>query len=302
MAATRLLSNTLKKLQQEPVEGFTVQIEDDANLFDWKVYLEGPSDTLYEGGVFALTMKFPSDFPMSPPELTFVSEFWHPNVYKDSGAVCISILHPPGEDEMSGELPGERWLPTQSVSTILLSVISLLSSPNFSSPANIDASVEWRKNPDAYKKRIQRLVQKANAEKPASIVIPHPDTNPEERAKQVEKFKELNKAIDMDEFMNDDNFYPNQMDDNDNEDSVSDEDISEEPESEEKEKKPVAEGKSKLGGKKVASKSNAINTKKDSKRSSSTKKMKVKKSSSLNNNNYEGQQSIGKKNKKCSIM
>lgn len=42
---------------------------------------------------------------------------------------------------MSGELPGERWLPTQSVTTILLSVISLLSAPNFSSPANVDASV-----------------------------------------------------------------------------------------------------------------------------------------------------------------
>jgi len=59
----------------------------------------------------------------------------------DDGKVCISILHPPGEDEMSGELPEERWLPTQSVSTILLSVISLLSDPNFSSPANVDASV-----------------------------------------------------------------------------------------------------------------------------------------------------------------
>jgi hypothetical protein len=33
-------------------------------------------------------------------------------VYPD-GKVCISILHPPGVDEMSGELPEERWLPTQ---------------------------------------------------------------------------------------------------------------------------------------------------------------------------------------------
>ena len=42
---------------------------------------------------------------------------------------------------MSGELPEERWLPTQTVQTIILSVISLLSAPNFSSPANVDASV-----------------------------------------------------------------------------------------------------------------------------------------------------------------
>lgn len=46
-----------------------------------------------------------------------------------------------GEDELSGEHASERWLPTQTVPTILLSVISLLSAPNFSSPANVDASV-----------------------------------------------------------------------------------------------------------------------------------------------------------------
>lgn len=42
---------------------------------------------------------------------------------------------------MSGERADERWLPTRSVGTILLSVISMLSQPNFSSPANVDASV-----------------------------------------------------------------------------------------------------------------------------------------------------------------
>lgn len=42
---------------------------------------------------------------------------------------------------MSGELPEERWLPTQTVTTVMLSVISMLSDPNISSPANVDASV-----------------------------------------------------------------------------------------------------------------------------------------------------------------
>jgi ubiquitin-conjugating enzyme E2 R len=42
---------------------------------------------------------------------------------------------------MSGELPEERWRPTQTVSTILLSVISMLSDPNTYSAANVDASV-----------------------------------------------------------------------------------------------------------------------------------------------------------------
>jgi ubiquitin-conjugating enzyme E2 R len=55
--------------------------------------------------------------------------------------VCISILHAPGEDALSGELPEERWLPTQTVASVMLSVVSMLSDPNISSPANLDASV-----------------------------------------------------------------------------------------------------------------------------------------------------------------
>lgn len=75
-----------------------------------------------------------------PPKLKFITEMWHPNVYAD-GTVCISILHPPGEDKWGYEDAGERWLPVHTVETILLSVISMLSSPNDESPANIEAAV-----------------------------------------------------------------------------------------------------------------------------------------------------------------
>ena len=61
-------------------------------------------------------------------------------VYED-GKVCISILHAPGEDAMSGETAEERWRPILSVEAILLSVISMMNDPNIHSPANIDASI-----------------------------------------------------------------------------------------------------------------------------------------------------------------
>lgn len=102
-------------------------------------------------------MSFPEDYPMAPPQIRFLSEMWHPNgtnssfisfsvilfvcaVYID-GRLCISILHPPGDDELSGESAFERWLPVQTVETVLLSVQSLLGEPNPSSPANVDAGV-----------------------------------------------------------------------------------------------------------------------------------------------------------------
>jgi ubiquitin-conjugating enzyme E2 G1 len=93
-----------------------------------------------------------------PPKLQFVSEIWHPNVYPD-GTVCISILHEPGEDQYGYEKAEERWLPVHTVETIMLSVISMLSSPNSDSPANLEAAKEYRDQFDMFKKKVQRLVR-----------------------------------------------------------------------------------------------------------------------------------------------
>jgi ubiquitin-conjugating enzyme E2 G1 len=73
--------------------------------------------------------------------MTFRTPIWHPNVY-DDGKVCISILHPPGEDRFNeNEKASERWRPILGVEQIIVSVISMLSDPNDESPANIDAAV-----------------------------------------------------------------------------------------------------------------------------------------------------------------
>ncbi|KAI1722512.1 ubiquitin-conjugating enzyme domain-containing protein [Ditylenchus destructor] len=146
-SAIRALQMELKSLQTSPVEGFTVTC-DDENVFKWTVAIFGPPGTLYQGGYFKAQLEFPTNYPYSPPTMRFVTKVWHPNVY-ETGDMCISILHAPVDDPHSGELPSERWNPTQSVRTILLSVISLLNEPNTSSPANVDASVSYRKWKDS---------------------------------------------------------------------------------------------------------------------------------------------------------
>lgn len=76
--------------------------------------------------------------------------------------MCISILHSPGADQYNEqEKPEERWRPVLGVEQILLSVISMLNEPNTDSPANIDASVNLRNDPEGYKKKVRRLVIKS---------------------------------------------------------------------------------------------------------------------------------------------
>lgn len=103
-------------------------------------------------------------------------------VYRN-GEVCISILHAPGEDEFSGELASERWMPTQTVASIMLSVISMLDDPNLSSPANVEASVMYRDRRQEFIDRCSVLVTRSKTLLPAHINIPHPETDEKQRAK-----------------------------------------------------------------------------------------------------------------------
>lgn len=52
LSAVRSLQQEMKKMQEEPVEGFTVRLPDDSDLFLWEVAIFGPPETLYEGGYF----------------------------------------------------------------------------------------------------------------------------------------------------------------------------------------------------------------------------------------------------------
>jgi len=196
--ASARLAKELKELIKNPVGGFKVEVISEDNLFEWNVWIEGPQGTDYEGGVFKLIMSFPEEYPIQPPTIRFHSDFWHPNVYPD-GKVCISILHTP--DPMNPEeRPEETWRPIQTVESVLVSVCSMLSDPNFSSPANVDASVELRKHPDQYKKKIKKITEKSRSELPKDFVMPQP--------KKMEPVKEET----FDDLLDDD-YYEDQEDD-----------------------------------------------------------------------------------------
>ncbi|KAK5693128.1 Ubiquitin-conjugating enzyme E2 15 [Elasticomyces elasticus] len=103
-------------------------------------------------------LAFPPTYPHMPPSMTFTTPLFHPNIYP-TGSVCISILHPPEDDKYGYESAAERWSPVQTPESILLSVISMLGSPNDESPANPEAGRLWREDKKEYRKRVRKCVR-----------------------------------------------------------------------------------------------------------------------------------------------
>ncbi len=50
-------------------------------MFRWFAVLRGPQDTPYDGGFFRIVLVVPETYPMSPPQVYFITPVFHPNVH-----------------------------------------------------------------------------------------------------------------------------------------------------------------------------------------------------------------------------
>ncbi|KAG6037184.1 hypothetical protein E4U41_005273 [Claviceps citrina] len=170
MAQKRLMQE-LQALQKEK----WVHIEaDDLNLMRWKIglWVANP-DSVWYGAYLRAEMKFPNEYPYEPPSFKFLTKgIRHPNVYRDDGHLCISILHRPGDDEQSGELASERWNVLHGVESVLRSVLLLMDDPEINSPANVDASVLYRDKREQYNLLAEDVVALSQKEIPDGVRMP----------------------------------------------------------------------------------------------------------------------------------
>lgn len=150
-----------------------VNIElDEGAIYKWTIGLMVINpDSAFNGGYFKAEMTFTDNYPFSPPTFKFLRPIYHPNIYTD-GKLCISILHPPGEDEQSGEQASERWSPLQGVESVLRSVLLLLDDPEIGSPANVDAGVMYRDNRKQYNEKAKEAVRASLQDVPEGFVMP----------------------------------------------------------------------------------------------------------------------------------
>jgi ubiquitin-conjugating enzyme E2 G2 len=78
--AQKRLFHEYKNLSTNPPEGITAGPVTEDDMFHWEALIQGPEGTPFEGGVFAAELKFPRDYPLSPPTMKFIGGgVWHPN-------------------------------------------------------------------------------------------------------------------------------------------------------------------------------------------------------------------------------
>ncbi|OPJ88299.1 ubiquitin-conjugating enzyme E2 D2 [Patagioenas fasciata monilis] len=116
------------------------------DMFHWQATIMGPNDSPYQGGVFFLTIHFPTDYPFKPPKVAFTTRIYHPNI-NSNGSICLDILR-------------SQWSPALTISKVLLSICSLLCDPNPDDPLVPEIARIYKTDREKYNRIAREWTQK----------------------------------------------------------------------------------------------------------------------------------------------
>ena len=202
-AIKRIINRDIKSIEHNKLNDQGIYIEfSEENMLSAKAMIIGPKDSLYEGGYLFFNIKFPKNYPYSPPDVSYVpvnKVRIHPNLYADGhksglGKVCLSIL---------GTWSGPQWTTVMDISTVLLSIQSildndpLLNEPGFNKQNKHQLSIINNYNDVIFFENIYSLLIKNYLNIPEEYlifkdnIIDHFNTNYMEIYNKILKYKDI---------------------------------------------------------------------------------------------------------------
>ncbi|KAJ2805230.1 hypothetical protein H4R21_001337 [Coemansia helicoidea] len=115
---TRLMKEA-RMLQSELPPGIVCTPREES-LDRYQAQIDGPPDTPYERGRFAVDVALSDRYPMEPPSVRFATRIYHPNI-DDHGNICLDVL----KSGKSG-----CWNPSWTLAKVLVALSVLLATPN----------------------------------------------------------------------------------------------------------------------------------------------------------------------------
>ena len=142
-AAKRIMAE-LAKLQKEPHASIEMYPSEDDISF-WRLLVSGPEFTPYENCVFLLYVKFPEAYPLTPPEVRFVTPIYHCNI-NQSGRICHSVF-------------GRNYSSDLSMREILDCMYGLLLEPEPNDPLDSNMAEQYFSERETYNEKAKRLAE-----------------------------------------------------------------------------------------------------------------------------------------------
>lgn len=129
------------------------------------ITLKGSKGTAYQGGLFKLEVRFPSEYPNLPPFVRLHTPIWHPNFwakpheYPGQRNICLELVDP----GLVGKTPGS-WSPSKTITTVIQAIIAMLNTHGkYMNPTDVfnkKAALEMLNDPKGFEKKVKQLTKK----------------------------------------------------------------------------------------------------------------------------------------------
>eukprot|EP01084_Bolivina_argentea_P088632 160015_1 len=116
ITSSRRISKELKDFKCAKDIAQLIQVEpigDD--LFHWKGYIMVKNDCPFMNGKYLIDIQFPQTYPFAPPNITFITKMYHPNI-SENGLIDLDMLK-------------HDWSPALTITKALLTVSCVLHEP-----------------------------------------------------------------------------------------------------------------------------------------------------------------------------
>eukprot|EP01083_Nonionella_stella_P316311 1146335_1 len=141
---SRKVIREMSSIMRDPHPFWDIYVQDE-NIFFWKLVLEGPNDTPYEGAVFLLYLELGNDYPDRAPKMRFITPIKHVNV-NSYGRICHSIFD-------------RNYAPDTKIRDILNNVYGLLLHPDWDDPLDSVLRQEYADDKHAFATSVQKHVE-----------------------------------------------------------------------------------------------------------------------------------------------
>ncbi|KZV86660.1 hypothetical protein EXIGLDRAFT_724541 [Exidia glandulosa HHB12029] len=128
-ARLRRVNKEIADCKNDKASKITIDLVDDSP-FHLIGAFDGPEGTPYEGGRFQVDIVVPPTYPFQAVKMKFITKVYHPNVSSQSGAICLDILK-------------DAWSPVLTLKSTLISLQSLLCSPEPSDPQDAEVAKHY---------------------------------------------------------------------------------------------------------------------------------------------------------------
>lgn len=133
MSRVKRIAKELEECRQDTQSGVSLELVSENDLTHLTGYFNGPPGTPYEHGVFKIDINIPNEYPFKPPVMKFLTKIYHPNISSVTGAICLDILK-------------DAWTPILTLKSSLISLQSLLQSPEPNDPQDAEVAKHYISN------------------------------------------------------------------------------------------------------------------------------------------------------------